>query len=100
MEIIVSKIDTSSSDFVERKKVFEELMMEWRSHQKRTTDRNQDPAMIKHLERGKLPVRRRVALLTDPGTPFLELSNLAAFGQYDDSFPSAGIITGIGVIHG
>ncbi len=100
MEIIVSKIDRNSSDFIERKKSYEKLMVEWRSHQKRTTDRVNEPAMIKHIERGKLPVRRRVTLLTDPGTPFLELSSLAAIGQYNNSFPSAGIITGIGIIHG
>ena len=100
MEIIVSKIDRNSLDFIERKKLYEELMIEWRSHQKRTTDRVNEPAMIKHIERGKLPVRRSVTLLTDPGTPFLELSSLAAIGQYNNSFPSAGIITGIGIIHG
>jgi 3-methylcrotonyl-CoA carboxylase beta subunit len=100
MEIIVSKIDRNSSDFIERKKSYEKLMVEWRSHQKRTTDRVNEPAMIKHIERGKLPVRRRVTMLTDPGTPFLELSALAAIGQYNNSFPSAGIITGIGIIHG
>jgi len=100
MEIIVSKIDRTSSDFVERKKVYEELILKWRSHLKRTTDRGNEPAMIKHIERGKLPVRRRITLLTDPGTPFLELSSLAAIGQYNNSFPSAGIITGIGIIHG
>ncbi|MFO8233045.1 MAG: carboxyl transferase domain-containing protein, partial [Longimonas sp.] len=38
--------------------------------------------------------------LLDPNTPFLELSSLAAYDQYDNQFPSAGIITGIGVIHG
>ena len=43
-------------------------------------------------------VRERIDLLVDPGTPFLELSALAAYGQYDDEFPSAGIITGIGLI--
>lgn len=44
--------------------------------------------------------RERIELLVDPGTPFIELSTLAAWGQYEDAFPSAGIVTGLGVIHG
>ena len=59
-----------------------------------------DKAMDKHIERGKLPPRQRIDLLIDKNSPFLELSSLAANGQYDDSFPSAGIITGIGKVHG
>ena len=53
----------------------------------------------RHKERGKLLLRERVETLIDPDTPFLELSPLAAYGMYDDP-PSAGIITGIGLIHG
>ena len=53
----------------------------------------------KHIERGKLPVRDRIEKLLDPHTAFLELSSLAANGQYNDEFPSAGIVTGIGTIH-
>ncbi len=59
-----------------------------------------EEAIRKHRSRNKLLARERIELLTDPGTPFLELSTLAAFGQYDDSFPGAGIVTGIGMIHG
>ena len=50
----------------------------------------------RHTSRGKLLPRERVDLLLDPGSPFLELSALAAHGMYDDDVPSAGIITGIG----
>jgi 3-methylcrotonyl-CoA carboxylase beta subunit len=57
-------------------------------------------AVSKHRKRGKLLARERIEKLTDSQTPFLELSPLAANGQYDDAFPSAGIVTGIGVIHG
>lgn len=52
------------------------------------------------IERGKIPARERVELLLDPGTPFLELSTLAAFGMYDDETPGAGVITGIGTVSG
>jgi 3-methylcrotonyl-CoA carboxylase beta subunit/propionyl-CoA carboxylase len=54
----------------------------------------------RHREQGKLPVRERIERLTDPGTPFLELSPLAAFGLYDDEAPAAGIVTGIGRVSG
>ena len=57
-------------------------------------------AREKHTARGKLLVRDRIDLLLDPNTPFLELSPLAAYDQYHNQFPSAGIVTGIGVIHG
>jgi 3-methylcrotonyl-CoA carboxylase beta subunit len=54
----------------------------------------------RHTGRGKLLVRDRVDRLLDPGSPFLELSPLAATGMYDDAVPSAGIVTGIGRVGG
>ncbi len=54
----------------------------------------------RHKKRGKLLVRDRINLLVDAQTPFLELSALAAYNQYDNNFPSAGIVTGIGIING
>ncbi len=57
-------------------------------------------ARARHVERGKLPVRDRVERLCDPGTPFLELSPLAAEDLYDGVAPAAGIVTGVGVVHG
>src|SRR5690242_21833581 len=65
-----------------------------------------DSARKKHTDRGKLLVRDRIDRLLDPGSPFLELSPLAAFGMYgagpDDEYavPSASIVTGVGRIHG
>ena len=57
-------------------------------------------ARERHLARGKLLTRDRVRTLLDLGSPFLELSQLAAFGMYDDEVPAAGIITGIGRVAG
>jgi 3-methylcrotonyl-CoA carboxylase beta subunit len=57
-------------------------------------------ARRRHLARGKLLPRERVRALLDPGSPFLELSQLAAYGMYDGEVPAAGIITGIGRIMG
>src|SRR4051812_22197421 len=55
-----------------------------------------EKARARHVERGKLLVRERVDRLLDPGSPFLELSPLAAYELYDDVVPAAGIVTGIG----
>ncbi|MDQ4086115.1 MAG: methylcrotonoyl-CoA carboxylase [Actinomycetota bacterium] len=59
-----------------------------------------ESARAKHLQRGKLLARDRVDRVLDPGSPFLELSALAATGMYDDAVPSAGIVTGIGRVSG
>ena len=53
-----------------------------------------------HRSRGKLLARERIDALVDTNTPFLELSPLAAWEMYDDEVVSAGIVTGIGVVHG
>ncbi|HSL65877.1 MAG TPA: carboxyl transferase domain-containing protein, partial [Gaiellaceae bacterium] len=57
-------------------------------------------AVEKHRARGKLTARERIAMLLDHDTPFLEFSALAANGMYDDQAPSAGVVTGAGVVHG
>ncbi|MEO6593514.1 MAG: carboxyl transferase domain-containing protein [Planctomycetota bacterium] len=54
----------------------------------------------RHHKRGKLLPRERIAAILDPGTPFLELSPLAAHGLYDGDAPSAGLVTGIGLVQG
>ncbi len=59
-----------------------------------------EAARTKHTDRGKLLVRERVDRLLDPGSPFLELSPLAATGMYDDAVPAAGVVTGIGRVSG
>jgi len=59
-----------------------------------------EAARAKHEARGKLLPRERVTLLLDPGSPFLELSPMAAHGMYNDEAPAAGIITGIGRVAG
>jgi 3-methylcrotonyl-CoA carboxylase beta subunit len=57
-------------------------------------------ARDRHAARGKLLPRERVAALIDPGSPFLELSQLAAYGLYNNEVPAAGIVTGIGRVSG
>jgi 3-methylcrotonyl-CoA carboxylase beta subunit len=79
---------------------YTQVMNTYHSRINSVISRNKDLAVIRHRSRGKLDTRSRIELLIDGQTPFLELSPLAAFGQYDNQFPSAGIITGIGKIHG
>ncbi len=76
------------------------LLDEYKAILKANTQGGSERAVHKHKERNKLLARERINLLVDPNTPFLELSSLAAYNQYDNGFPSAGIVTGIGVING
>ncbi|RLD34937.1 MAG: methylcrotonoyl-CoA carboxylase [Bacteroidetes bacterium] len=95
-----TKIDVNSKEFKENKKAFLELLGKYKGILKDVTKGGSENAINKHKERGKLLARERINKLIDPNTPFLELSQLAAYDQYDNGFPSAGIVTGIGVIRG
>jgi 3-methylcrotonyl-CoA carboxylase beta subunit len=77
-----------------------ELVDELRRRLDRVRQGGSAVARDRHLARGKLLVRDRVDRLLDAGSPFLELSPLAAYGMYDDAVPSAGIVTGVGRISG
>ncbi|MDP9426324.1 MAG: methylcrotonoyl-CoA carboxylase [Actinomycetota bacterium] len=79
---------------------YEELLKELRERQAEARVGGGEKAKRRHEDRGKMPVRDRVERLLDPGTAFLELSPLAAYGMYDGGVPSAGIVTGIGRVSG
>ncbi len=76
------------------------LVDELRDRTTKVRQGGSESARAKHTDRGKMLVRDRVDALLDPGSPFLELSPLAAYGMYDDAVPGAGIVTGIGRIEG
>jgi 3-methylcrotonyl-CoA carboxylase beta subunit len=76
------------------------LIAELRERIERTALGGSEQSRQRHVARGKLLPRDRLELLVDPGSPFLELSPLAANGMYDDDSPAAGIITGIGRVAG
>ncbi len=97
---IVSHIDNQSAEFVENRAHYLTLLENHRGMVQRVMLGGPEKAIAKHRSRNKLLARERIDLLVDPHTPFLELSSLAAWGQHHDGFPSAGIVTGIGVIHG
>jgi len=97
---IDSKIDAKSKSFLEHKQAFQTILDEYREKLQSVIKGSSPRAVEKHKKRGKLLARERIDILVDPNTPFLELSTMAAYGHYDNQFPSAGIITGIGVIQG
>lgn len=97
---IKSQIDVKSESFSANKKAFKSLIEIFRERTGAVIERGSDKAVLKHKERGKLLARERIDLLVDQNTPFMELSTLGAYGKYENQFPSAGIITGIGVIQG
>ncbi len=102
MRLLPSSIDTRSDRFAENVTAYtaEIKVLENRMSWVISGGEDRDKAIARHLERGKVMVRDRIDMVIDEGTAFLELSTLAAWGQYDDSYPGAGIVTGIGVVHG
>ncbi len=102
MQAIVSRIDRESAEFRANSTAYGELTdtLDERMRWAIEGGRGRDRSIERHLGRGKIMVRDRIAAVTDHDTPFLEFSTLSGFGQYDDSAPGAGIVTGIGVVHG
>ncbi|MDW8311928.1 MAG: carboxyl transferase domain-containing protein [Burkholderiales bacterium] len=100
MAVIESKLNPRDPQFVASAAAMQALVEDLREKLARVARGGGEEARRKHVARGKLLPRERVAMLLDPGTPFLELSPLAAFGMYEDASPSAGIITGIGRVSG
>jgi 3-methylcrotonyl-CoA carboxylase beta subunit len=100
MERIESRVNPQNPEFKRNREAMEAQVGKLRAEIERIRQGGPENARKRHVERGKLLVRDRVARLLDPGTPFLELSALAAYGMYDDSPPAASIITGIGRIQG
>jgi 3-methylcrotonyl-CoA carboxylase beta subunit len=100
MERIESRIDTSSAEFRENREANEAAVKKLRGEIERIRAGAPEESRKRHLERGKLLVRDRVKRLLDTQSPFIELSPLAGYRLYDDDTPAAGIVTGIGRVHG
>ena len=97
---LTSDLDTRSAEFVENATRMRALVADLREVVGRVAEGGGAQARARHLSRGKKLPRERVALLLDPGSPFLELSQLAAHGMYNGEVPAAGLITGIGRVMG
>jgi acetyl-CoA carboxylase carboxyltransferase component len=86
--------------FDRRRELMERLVAELRERTAEVARGGGEKAVDRHRSRGKLTARERVDRLVDPGGAFLELNALAAWGMYEGQAPSAGIVTGIGVVEG
>jgi len=97
-EPLPSHLDPTDPTFQHNRAAMDALVADLRA--RTTRSRAGGEGVARQRELGKLLARERVDLLLDPGTPFLELGTLAASGMYDDQAPGAGIVTGIGLVHG
>jgi 3-methylcrotonyl-CoA carboxylase beta subunit len=100
MSVLVSQVQTRSEDFLANAERMSALVAELRKKTAHAAQGGSEAARQKYQTRGKLLVRDRIDLLLDAGTPFLELSPLAATGLYKGEVPGAGLVTGIGRISG
>jgi 3-methylcrotonyl-CoA carboxylase beta subunit len=100
MPILDTRLNPRSAEFTVNAAALQALVDDLRARQARVAEGGGEAARAKHVARGKLLPRERVAALLDPGSPFLEFSPLAAHGLYEDAAPGAGIITGIGRVSG
>jgi 3-methylcrotonyl-CoA carboxylase beta subunit len=97
---IQTKLELRSPDFTANVNAMRELVTDLRAKVAEVMSGGGEAARAKHTARGKLLPRERIRQLLDPGSPFLELSQLAAYRVYEDLVPSAGLITGIGRVSG
>ena len=100
MTVINSKINTKSSDYQSNYQSMQGIVDDLKSTLATIAKGGGEKACERHIGRGKLLPRDRVQALLDPGSPFLELSPLAAHKVYDEDVPAAGIISGIGRVSG
>ncbi len=98
--ILQTKLNPRTDEFRAAGEHMRGLVADLKAQVKRMSEGGGEAARAKHTARGKLLPRDRVQMLLDPGTPFLELSQLAAHGMYNDEAPCAGIITGVGRVGG
>ncbi len=105
MPIIETKLNLTKDDYLANAQMMQSLVDDLKEKIQKIELGGGEQARKKHTDRSKLLPRDRVQLLLDPGTPFLEFSQLAAYGMYpeksgQDAAPGAGIITGIGSVAG
>lgn len=98
--IMTSSINARSDGYQANAEAMRALVAELREKAAEIAKGGPEHARRKHLDRGKLLPRERVMTLIDPGTPFLEIGQFAAYEVYDDWVPAAGVITGIGRVSG
>lgn len=100
MEVIPSRIDPKSDTFKANDEAMRKLVDELHQRLTEARESRSEKAYKRHTSQGKLPVRERIARLLDPNTPFLETAPLCAYGHYDGKVHGAGVVSGVGIIHG
>ena len=100
MDRLDSHVATTSPEFAANRERMQALVDEHRARIEQVRQGGGAKYVARHREQGKMPVRERIDALLDPGSPFLELSPLAAWDMYDGDAPSAGVVTGIGRVSG
>ncbi|MCB1425668.1 MAG: methylcrotonoyl-CoA carboxylase, partial [Notoacmeibacter sp.] len=100
MPALTSSVSTGSDDFNANAQAMRALLDDLAGKAATIELGGPDHARQRHVERGKLLPRERLAALIDPGSPFLEVGQFAAFGMYGGDIASAGIITGVGRVEG
>ncbi len=100
MPVLRSQIDPRSEAYAASRAQMQVALEDLNARLRRAAIGGGEKARAKHTERGKLLPRERISALLDPGSPFLELSPLAAEDMYEGQAPGAGIVTGIGRVHG
>ncbi len=100
MEALRSAVNPASPETESAAGAQAELVAELRERLAATALGGPESSRQRHVARGKMLVRERVDALLDRGSPFLEIGALAANGMYDDQCPSAGVVAGIGLVHG
>ena len=100
MHVLQSQIDPRSQEFRANSEAMLALVEDLRAKVAQVELGGGEAARARHTARGKLLARERIELLLDPGSPFLEIGQLAAWGLYDGDAPGAGMVAGIGRIQG
>jgi 3-methylcrotonyl-CoA carboxylase beta subunit len=100
MTALSSSIEPGTAEFTRNAEAMKALVADLRAKLEAAMQGGSEEARARHVARGKLLARERINLLLDPGTPFLELSSLAAHGMYGGDVHSASLITGIGRVSG
>ncbi|MDP1839554.1 MAG: carboxyl transferase domain-containing protein [Reyranella sp.] len=100
MAQLTTNVDPRSAEYRENHAAFEQRLLLLRDRLRYAATGGRDAHAARHKARGKLLVRDRIDLLVDPGSPFLEIAPLAAWGQYDNEVPGAGLLVGVGIVAG
>ncbi|KAF2439928.1 methylmalonyl-CoA carboxyltransferase 12S subunit [Karstenula rhodostoma CBS 690.94] len=101
VSVLPTNVDTNAEDFKENKRQMDEATEALEQLHAKIAQGGPEKAREKHIQRGKMLVRDRITALIDPGTPFLELSQMAGYAMYaGEDVPAGGIVTGVGTVNG